>query len=242
MMEREVTGQRAKVARSRKPAQARRGLAIERYFSTKGVDPADEVAWESRTASITGEGGAVIFEQKDVEVPKTWSLLATNVVETTRSGTSGATSARMARSAIAVWRPPKTLRPWSHVSGTWANQVDPSRFMDPRISENSMARTKYASAPPAARCTAVSSATGIPAHGRPRLLQRALPRAHARGPVRCQIAAGQRSSAIETYMQCRDKICEELGLDPSAEMRALYGEILAMEDGVDSVAFDPLAD
>jgi len=60
--------------------------------------------------------------------------------------------------------------------------------------------------------------------------------------LRCQIAAGQRSSAIETYMQCRDKLCDELGLDPSVEMRALYGEILAMEDGVDPVKFDPLAE
>jgi DNA-binding SARP family transcriptional activator len=60
--------------------------------------------------------------------------------------------------------------------------------------------------------------------------------------LRCQIAAGQRSSAIDTYMQCRDKLCEELGLDPSAEMRALYSEILAMEDRPSPVAFDPLSD
>jgi DNA-binding SARP family transcriptional activator len=60
--------------------------------------------------------------------------------------------------------------------------------------------------------------------------------------VRCQIAAGQRSSAIDTYMQCRDKLCEELGLDPSAEMRALYDEILAMEDRPRRVDFDPFSD
>ncbi len=60
--------------------------------------------------------------------------------------------------------------------------------------------------------------------------------------LRCQIAAGQRSSAIDTYMQCRDRLCEELGLDPSAEMRALYSEILAMEDRPSPVEFDPLSD
>ena len=80
MIEREVTGQqRARAARSQKKL-AKRGLAVERYFTTPGVDPADELAWETRTAAITGEGGEIIFEQKDVEVPKTWSLLATNVV------------------------------------------------------------------------------------------------------------------------------------------------------------------
>ncbi len=60
--------------------------------------------------------------------------------------------------------------------------------------------------------------------------------------LRCQIAAGQRSSAIDTYMQCRDKLCDELGLDPSAEMRALYDEILAMEERPRHVDFDPLSD
>ncbi|NTU70579.1 MAG: hypothetical protein HGB10_01955 [Coriobacteriia bacterium] len=60
--------------------------------------------------------------------------------------------------------------------------------------------------------------------------------------VRCQIAAGQRSSAIDTYLLCRDRLCEELGLDPSPEMRALYDQILAMEDRPTGVDFDPLAD
>jgi len=60
--------------------------------------------------------------------------------------------------------------------------------------------------------------------------------------LRCQIAAGQRSSAIDTYMQCRTKLCEELGLDPSAEMRALYDQIIAMEARPAPVDFDPLSD
>src|SRR5450755_1021684 len=57
-----------------------KGLEVERYFTTVGVDPNDEVAWELRTASIAGEDGKLVFEQKDVEVPKSWSMLATNVV------------------------------------------------------------------------------------------------------------------------------------------------------------------
>ena len=48
--------------------------------------------------------------------------------------------------------------------------------------------------------------------------------------LRCQIAGGQRSGAIDTYLQCRSKLSEDLGLDPSAETRALYDQILAMED------------
>src|SRR3954468_7671456 len=57
-----------------------KGMSVPRFFTRDGVHPFDEVQWELRTAAITGEGGQVYFEQKDVEVPSTWSQLATNVV------------------------------------------------------------------------------------------------------------------------------------------------------------------
>lgn len=44
-----------------------------------------------------------------------------------------------------------------------------------------------------------------------------------------QIECGQRSAAIETYMTCRTRLAEDLGLDPSLETRRLYDRILAME-------------
>lgn len=60
--------------------------------------------------------------------------------------------------------------------------------------------------------------------------------------LRCQIAAGQRSSAIDTYMVCKARLSEDLGLDPSPETRALYGDILAMEDAEGMLGYDPLTD
>ncbi len=48
--------------------------------------------------------------------------------------------------------------------------------------------------------------------------------------IRCQIAAGQRSAAIESFITCKTQIAEQLGLDPSPETTALYQEILCMED------------
>ncbi|MHB8507405.1 MAG: vitamin B12-dependent ribonucleotide reductase, partial [Candidatus Dormibacteria bacterium] len=59
---------------------APRGLRFERYFTRPGVHPFDEVEWELRTAAITNEKGEVVFEQKDIEVPRAWSQMATNVV------------------------------------------------------------------------------------------------------------------------------------------------------------------
>ena len=57
-----------------------RGLTFERRWTRPGVHPYDEIAWETRTASIGNESGKLVFEQRDVEVPAFWSQLATNVV------------------------------------------------------------------------------------------------------------------------------------------------------------------
>jgi ribonucleoside-diphosphate reductase alpha chain len=62
------------------PAVAPFGLKLQRYFTAPGDDGFANVEWELRTAAITGESGKMVFEQKDVEVPKSWSQTATNVV------------------------------------------------------------------------------------------------------------------------------------------------------------------
>ncbi len=66
-------------ARSGSAASAK-SLVIERIFSDPKIKPFDQIEWEKRTAEITDDGGKVIFKQENVEVPKSWSLLATKVV------------------------------------------------------------------------------------------------------------------------------------------------------------------
>ena len=57
------------------------GIDIRRQFTTEGVHPYDEIAWERRDARITNfRDGSVAFEQLDVEFPTSWSLNATNIV------------------------------------------------------------------------------------------------------------------------------------------------------------------
>ena len=56
------------------------GLDFPRFFTSDGVDPFDEIKWESRTALIGNEQGEVVFEQRDVEIPSFWSQQATNIV------------------------------------------------------------------------------------------------------------------------------------------------------------------
>src|SRR5437879_1824371 len=61
-------------------AEGQKGLRFERCFTPPGSHAYDLVDWERRTAAITSEKGKLIFEQKDVEVPTSWSQLAINVV------------------------------------------------------------------------------------------------------------------------------------------------------------------
>jgi ribonucleoside-diphosphate reductase alpha chain len=58
----------------------KKSLTIERIFSHPKIKPFDQIEWEKRTAEITDDAGKVIFKQENVEVPKSWSLLATKVV------------------------------------------------------------------------------------------------------------------------------------------------------------------
>jgi ribonucleoside-diphosphate reductase alpha chain len=53
---------------------------MERVFSDANVKPFDQIEWDRRTAEITDDTGKVIFKQENVEVPKSWSELATKVV------------------------------------------------------------------------------------------------------------------------------------------------------------------
>jgi ribonucleoside-diphosphate reductase alpha chain len=66
--------------KTKKAAPTVTGLSFPRFFTEAGVDPFDEVEWELRAAVIGNERGEVVFEQRDVEIPRFWSQQATNIV------------------------------------------------------------------------------------------------------------------------------------------------------------------
>ena len=67
-------------ARKGSAPQDAKGLKIETHFSTPEVHPFEEITWETRSAKISSDSGQAIFEQDDIEVPASWSQLATKVV------------------------------------------------------------------------------------------------------------------------------------------------------------------
>jgi len=127
MMEREsAVGQRRNGKAGRRVQ--RRGLTVPRAFSTRGVDPGEEMAWEVRTASITGEGGQLVFEQRDVEVPKSWSALAANVVASKYfRGPLGSPERERSVKQL-VGRVVRTIGAWGRKDGYFASEDDAATF------------------------------------------------------------------------------------------------------------------
>src|SRR5712691_4566515 len=65
------------------PTYPANGLRVERAYTTAGVHPYDEVAWERRDVVMTNwRDGSVNFEQRGVEFPAAWSVNAANIVAT----------------------------------------------------------------------------------------------------------------------------------------------------------------
>src|SRR5437868_7950479 len=114
------------VANARKSA----GLQFRRLFTKPGVFPYDEVEWELRLAQITDAQGNVIFEQKDVEVPKDWSMTATNIVASKYlHGTIG-TPDRETGVRQLVRRVAETIRDWGKADGYFRSDEDAAIFHD----------------------------------------------------------------------------------------------------------------
>ncbi len=113
---------------SRRGKAAPVGMVVPRYFTTPGVDPADELAWEHRTANISGEDGRTVFEQKDVEIPKSWSMLATNVVASKYFRGTPDTPERERSVRRLVGRVVDTLTRWGTEGGYFAAEADRDAF------------------------------------------------------------------------------------------------------------------
>src|SRR5437764_3253259 len=106
------------------------GLKFPRYFTRPGVSPYDEVEWELRTASITDARGNSIFEQKNVESPKDWSMTAVNIVASKYLHGQVGTSQRETGVRQLIQRVAETIRDWGCAQGYFASTEDRDTFHD----------------------------------------------------------------------------------------------------------------
>src|SRR6059058_635298 len=106
------------------------GLTFRRLFTKPGVSPYDEIEWEKRIAQITDSKGGVIFEQKDVEVPKDWSMTATNIVASKYLHGQVGTPERESGVRALVTRVAETIRNWGLAQGYFKTPEDGATFHD----------------------------------------------------------------------------------------------------------------
>jgi len=110
---------------------SRTGVAFPRYFTADeqpGKTPYDEVQWETRTASIGNDKGAVIFEQRDIEVPVDWSQTATNIVASKYFHGKLGSPERESSVAQLVQRVVDTIAEWGVHDGYFATPEDGENF------------------------------------------------------------------------------------------------------------------
>jgi len=60
--------------------QTAKGLQFSRQFTKDGVSPYDMFEYDYRTSVIKNPSGEVVFKMENVEVPKQWSQIATDIL------------------------------------------------------------------------------------------------------------------------------------------------------------------
>ncbi|MFI5104208.1 MAG: vitamin B12-dependent ribonucleotide reductase, partial [Terriglobales bacterium] len=127
--------QMTRAGQTQAETKAAPGLKFPRYFTRVGVSPYDEVEWELRTASITDAKGNTLFEQRNVESPKDWSMTAVNIVASKylhgsqNHDANGATQRESGVRAL-IQRVAETIRDWGWQQGYFSTAEDRDVFHD----------------------------------------------------------------------------------------------------------------
>jgi ribonucleoside-diphosphate reductase alpha chain len=106
------------------------GLTFPRFFADVAVDPFDEVEWELRSAVIANERGELVFEQRDVEIPKFWSQQATNIVVSKYFRGQIGMPERERSVKQLIGRVVNTITEWGRANKYFASDEDLKAFSD----------------------------------------------------------------------------------------------------------------
>ena len=128
--ERETKSREAKTVPARGTGTGLSGLTFRRLFTDGVTHPYDAVEWELRTAAITNEKGEIFFEQKDVEVPKSWSMTATNIVAQKYFHGKPGTAQRERSVRQLISRVVETVTGWGWKDGYFRTAADRDIFSD----------------------------------------------------------------------------------------------------------------
>ncbi len=103
-------------------------MRVPVYFCPDGVDPFETVQWDLRSAQIKDENGKVLFEQKNCEIPTSWSPLATNVVVSKYFYGEAGTAEREQSVRHVIHRVARTIADWGLEDHYFASPEDGENF------------------------------------------------------------------------------------------------------------------
>ncbi len=130
MAEREAVSTEVKAWTPSTETTAKHGISVKRVFTKAGVPPMEDLEWEQRTASIQNEKGKVIFEQRNVEVPKDWTQTATNIVASKYFHGKLGTPERETSVRQLISRVADTVAQWGVEGGYFRSEEDAQNFHD----------------------------------------------------------------------------------------------------------------
>ena len=112
-------------------APERLSIGLNRHFTSPGIHPYDQVAWERRDARISNwKDGTVAFEQLGVEFPVGWSLNATNIVAQKYFRGAPGTQEREQSLRQVIDRVVDTITTWGLEGGYFADDAEAENFND----------------------------------------------------------------------------------------------------------------
>src|SRR3954451_23690748 len=110
-------------------SRSNKALKLQRVFSSAKTAPFDQIEWDRRTAEITDDNNKVIFKQENVEVPRSWSVLATKVVVSKYFYGEQNTSERETSVRQLIHRVCRTIADWGVKDG-YFSKADGEVFYD----------------------------------------------------------------------------------------------------------------
>lgn len=112
-----------------------KGLIFSRKFTKEGVDPYDQFEYDYRSSVIKNPSGEVVFQLDDVEVPKAWSQIATDILAQKYFRKAGVpkadgTTGRETSIKQVAHRMAHCWRVWGERYGYFASENDAQVFYD----------------------------------------------------------------------------------------------------------------
>lgn len=105
------------------------GLAVHRHFTKKDVDSLEAVEYERRSSCITEPTGEIVFELKNLDIPKSWSQLATDILASKYIRRAGVPETGYETSAKqVVHRIANTIRWFGEQQNYFASKEDADTF------------------------------------------------------------------------------------------------------------------